>query len=158
MRKEAKHLEEERVALEFATHHWQQERSRLEKRTHLLEDERQLLEKEGLAMRQERERWEKARDELTIPKGAFWEAVLPVEDCRAYGKREYWGTLRNIPEGRSEMHACMNMPVEIKDITIRRPHRCQGVAGSVYGFWMVDWDQHDCKPWHRDFVDKVSWG
>lgn len=68
MRKEAKHLEEERVALEFATHHWQQERSRLEKQTHLLEDERQLLEKEGLAMRQERERWEKARDELTIPK------------------------------------------------------------------------------------------
>ncbi|KAF9782611.1 hypothetical protein BJ322DRAFT_1126239 [Thelephora terrestris] len=104
-------------------------------------------------MREERERWEKARDELTIPKGAFWEIVEPAWDCRAYGKREYWGILRNVPEGRSDMDACLNMPVEIKGVAIRRPYRCEH-RGPMNGFWMVDWDQPDCKPWHQDFVDK----
>ena len=139
---EAKHLESERVAL-------QAESTRLE-------NERRSLEKEKLALKEERERWEKARDELTIPRGAFWEVVWPAWDCRAYGQREYWGILRNIPAGRSEVEACMNMPVVIRGVTIRRPHRCQHVRGSIHGFWLVDWDQPDCKPWLQDFTDRVS--
>jgi hypothetical protein len=141
---EAKHLESERVAL-------QAESTRLE-------NERQLLEEEELALKEERERWEKARDELTIPRGAFWEVVWPAWDCRAYGQREYWGILRNIPAGRSEVDACMNMPVVIRGVTIRRPYRCQQVGGSIHGFWMVDWDQPDCRPWLKDFIDRVSLG
>ena len=123
-----------------------------------LENERTELSRESTRLAEERERWEKARDELTIPKGAFWEVVWPAWDCRAYGKREYWGILRNIPEGRSEMDACMNMPVEIKGVTVRRPYRCKNIDGSIRGFWMVDWDQPDCKPWHLGFVDRVSLG
>ncbi|KAF9782608.1 hypothetical protein BJ322DRAFT_1071832 [Thelephora terrestris] len=152
--RESTHLEEERIALESATRHSEQERLGLEKQTHLLEDQRRRMEKEELALEEERERWEKARDEQTIPKGAFWEAVLPAWDCRAYGKREYWGIFRNTPEGRSEMDACMSLPVEIKGVTIRRPYRCQHRGGSMNGFWMVDWDQPDCKPWHQDFVEQ----
>jgi len=148
-----RHSEQERLRLEKQKQTVDAERSRLEKQTHLLEAERRSLEGEELSLKEERERWEMVRDELTIPKGAFWEFVLPAWDCRAYGKREYWGVLRNVPEGRSEMDACMNMPVEIRGVTIRRPYRCQ-YRGPMNGFWMVDWDQPDCKPWHKDFVDR----
>lgn len=100
---------------------------------------------------------EKARD-IRIPQGAFWDPLLPAPDCRAYGKREYHGALQNIPENRTDMDACMNMPVEIKGVTLKRPHRCGYVEGSprIHGFWTVDWDQPDCKPWHQDVTDKVS--
>jgi len=113
-----------------------------------LEDERHLLE-------QERERWEKTREDR-VPQDAFWDPLWPAPDCRAYGKREYWGALQNIPKDWTEMEACMNMPVEIKDVYVRRPDRCGYVEGSphIHGFWMVDWDQVDCKPWHINIADK----
>ena len=154
-----RHSEEERSRFEEEKQLMEAERSRLEKQAHTLEYERQSLEKEEVALREERERWERARDEQSIPQGAFWEVVWPAWDCRAYGKREFWGVLRNSPEGRTEMDACMNMPVEIGGVTIRRPSRCQYVEGSPYihGFWMVDWDQPDCKPWHENFADRVSY-
>ena len=109
------------------------------------------------AMAREKELWKKAKEDR-IPHGAFWEDVWPAWDCRAYGKREYWGVLRNIPEGWSATDACMNMPVEIKGVTVRRPYRCERVWGSphIRGYWMVDWDQPDCKPWYRDYKDVVS--
>ena len=123
-----------------------------------LESERRLLEREKEEMRKERERLEKSRGDIRIPQGAFWDPLLPTPDCRAYGKREYHGALKNIPEDRIDMDACMNMPVEIKGVTLKRPHRCGYVDGSsdIHGFWMVDWDQPDCKPWHQDVADKVS--
>jgi len=55
------------------------------------------------------------------------------------------------------MDACMNMPVKIKGVTVRRPDRCAYVGNSprrIHGFWTVDWDQPDCKPWHQDITDK----
>jgi hypothetical protein len=142
-------MEGEREALESSIHHSEQERSRFE-------HEKQELEGERLALKEEREWWEKARDEQNIPKGAFWEVTLPIWECLAYGQREYWGILRNIPPGRSEVDACMNMPVEIRGVTIRRPSRCQWVDHSMHGFWVVDWDQPDCKPLHQDFNDWVG--
>ena len=107
-------------------------------------------------LRKERERWEKAREDR-VPQGAFWDGVWPAWDCRAYGTREYWGILQNIPKYWTDLDACMNMPVEIKGVTLRRPYRCAYVEGSpyVHGYWMVEWDQPDCQPWHRDFHDKV---
>jgi len=110
-------------------------------------------------LRKERERWEKAREDR-VPHGAFWDTPWPARGCYAYGKREYHGTLNNIPEGWTNMDACMNLPVEIKGVSIRRPDRCAYVGGSphIHGYWMVDWDQPDCKPWHRDVTDKVSLG
>ena len=153
-----RHSEQERLRLDEKKQLLEGERSRLEKEKHLMENERQSLEEQELALKEERERWERARDEQKIPQGAFWEVVWPAWDCRSYGRREYWGILRNIPAGRSEIDACMNMPVEIKGVAIRRPNRCQYVQGSIRGFWMVDWDQPDCKPWHQDFVDRVSSG
>jgi len=116
--------------------------------------EKEKTEHERDVMGRERELWEKAR-ENRVPQGAFWEVVWPAWDCRAYGKREYWGMLQNIPEGWSAIDACMNMPVEIKGVTIRRPYRCAFASGSphILGYWMVDWDQPDCKPWYRDFND-----
>jgi len=107
-------------------------------------------------LRKERERWERAREDR-VPQGAFWDSVWPAFDCRAYGTREYWGILQNIPEYWTDLDACMNMPVEIKGVTLRRPYRCAYVEGSpyVHGYWMVEWDQPDCQPWHRDFHDKV---
>ena len=119
--------------------------------------EREKSEQKREKMRRDRELWEKVLEDR-VPQGAFWEVVWPAWDCRAYGKREYWGMLRNIPEGWSTIDACMNMPVEIKGVTVRRPDRCAFVDGSPYihGYWMVDWDQPDCKPWYRDFHDAVS--
>jgi len=144
----------ERQALESTIRDSEQERSRLEKQTHLLEGERRLLMEEELALKEEREKWEKAREDRA-PQGAFWELVQPKLDCLSYGKREYWGILRNIPEGWTELDACMNMPVEIKGVSVRRPDRCLSARGSpVRAFWTVDWDQPDCKPWHQDFYDK----
>lgn len=171
LRRESTRLEEEREALESSTQkmhgerqalesairHSEQERSRLEKQTHLVEGERRLLREEELALQEERKKWERAREDR-VPQGAFWEAVQPKLDCLSYGKREYWGTLRNIPEGWTELDACMNMPVEIKGVSVRRPDRCLSAGGSpIRAFWTVDWDQPDCKPWHQDFYDKVSW-
>lgn len=107
-------------------------------------------------MKHDSELWEKAREDRS-PRGAFWEVVWPGWDCRAYGRREYWGTSRNISEGWNPMDACMNMPVEISGVTVRRPYRRGFVGGSsdIHGFWMVDWDQPDCKPWYHDFHDAV---
>ena len=147
----------ERQALESVIRRSEEERSRLEKQAHLLEYERQSLEEEEVALREEREKWEKAREDR-IPPGAFWETVQPSPDCLSYGRREYWGILRNIPEDWTDLDACMNMPTEIKGVSIRRPNRCLYVGDSPYihGFWTVDWDQLDCKPWHQDFDDRVS--
>ena len=62
----------------------------------------------------EKELWEKARklflfikrvvyltcgEEARVPHGALWDVVWPAWDRRAYGKREYWVTLHNMPEG-----------------------------------------------------------
>jgi hypothetical protein len=148
-------MRKEKLSLESTIHHSEQERSELESQKLEFEGERGLLVSERSALQEERERLEKARDYQNVPQGAFWEVVWPKWDCRAYGQREYWGILRNIPAGRSEMDACMNMPVEIRGVTVRRPSRCQYVDGSMHGFWMVDWDQPDCKPWHQEFYDWV---
>jgi len=119
--------------------------------------EREKSEREREKMKRDREFWEKVLEDR-VPQGAFWEVVWPAWDCRAYGKREYWGMLQNIPEGWSAIDACMNMPVEIKGVTIRRPYRCAFVDESphIRGYWMVDWDQSDCKPGLRNFHDAVS--
>lgn len=136
--------------IESATRHASMENSTLTLEKGNTENERE-------AMTRERKLWEKAKEDR-VPHGAFWEDVWPAYDCRAYGKREYWGVLRNIPEGWSATDACMNMPVEIKGVTVRRPYRCAYVWGSPYihGYWMVDWDQPDCKPWYRDYKDAVG--
>jgi len=185
MKREAKHLESERIALrgesnrlekerlayesatlemegkrdalESAIRRSEQERSRFERERQLLEEERHLLKSEKEALKEERERLEKAREDR-FPQGAFWEVVWPAWDCRAYGKREYWGMLRNIPEDWDVLDACMNMPVEIKGVSVRRPYRCGYVDGSphIHAYWMVDWDQPDCKPWYQDFHDQVG--
>ena len=149
-------MEEEKDALESAIRRTGLERSKLEREELLLEDERQSWEQERENLREEKERWEKAREE-GFPQGAFWDSILPAPDCRAYGTREYHGALQNIPDDRTDMDACMNMPVEIKGVTLKRPHRCGYVWGSpdIHGFWMVDWDQPDCKPWHQDVTDTV---
>ena len=112
-------MEGERDALESAIRRSEQERSRLDRQKQLMEDERHLLEHEKEALREERARWEKAREDR-VPQGAFWE-VRPAVDCRAYGKREYWGMLQNIPDGWTDLDACMTMPVEIKGVSVRRP-------------------------------------
>jgi len=113
---------------------------------------REESERQREELKRERKFWEKVPEDR-VPQGAFWEVVQPAWDCRAYGKREYWGTLRNIPEGWSAIEACMNMPVEIRGVTVRRPYKCKFVDYSPYvrGYWMVDWDQTDCKPWYHDF-------
>ena len=154
---ESDRLEKAKSALESATHRSEQERLRLEQDKQLIEDERHLLEDEKEEWKKERERWEKAREDR-VPQGAFWGSLWPSPDCRAYGRREYWGTLENIPEGWSDIEACTNMPAEIKGVYVRRPNRCGYVQGShhIHGIWMVDQDQVDCKPWHADATDKVG--
>ena len=131
----------------------------LESERHSLESERHSLEHEEEALREERARWEKAREDR-VPRGAFWDGVWPALDCRAYGKREYWGILQNIPDDWTDLDACMNMPTKIKGVSVRRPDRCAYIEGSphIHGFWTVDWDQPDCKPWLKDFDDRVSFG
>ena len=170
MRREARHLESERIALrgessrlekqrlafESATLEMEGERDALESAIRRSEQERSRLEREKEELREEREKWEKAREDR-VPQGAFWDVVWPAWDCRAYGTREYWGILQNIPEDWTDLDACMNMPVEIEGVTLRRPYRCAHVEDSPYihGYWMVEWGQPDCQPWHRNFHDKV---
>ena len=150
-------LKKEREMLEDELQMSKDERLALNEEREMSKDERKISKDERLALKEERERWEKAREDR-VPQGAFWESVWPAEDCRSYGKREYWGVLRNIPEDWTDIDACMNMPAEIKGVPVRRPYRCHYVEGSphIHGFWMVDWNQIDCKPWHQDFNDKVS--
>ena len=138
---------------------WESERGEWELEKREWKSEREKLELEEEKLRLERERWERAKEDR-VPQGAFWEAVSPAEVCRAYGKREYWGMLQNVPEDWTAMDACMNMPAEVQNVTVRRPDRCAfvDVEGSprIHGYWMVDWDQPDCKPWFEDFHDAVS--
>ena len=156
-------FEQERETLKGERQSLKQERGALKGERQLFgqdreafKGERQLLRKERSALKEERERWEKAREDY-FPRGAFWGGISPALDCRAYGKREYWGALENIPEDWTDMNACMNMPVEIKGVAIRRPDRCSYAEGSphIHGYWMVHWNQSDCKPWHQDFHDTV---
>ena len=170
MRREAVHLESERIALqgesnrlgearlalESSTLETEGKRNALESAIRRSEQERSKFEQEKGELREERERWEKAREDR-VPQGAFWDGVSPAPDCRTYGTREYWGTLQNIPEGWTDLDACMNMSVEIKGVPLRRPYRCayDGSSPHIHGYWMVDWDQPDCKPWHRDFHNTV---
>ena len=116
-----------------------------------LEKEREGWKEE---LQRELERWERALGRH-VPHGAFWDGVWPAVDCRAYDTREYWGALQNIPEDWTDLDACMNAPVEIKGVSIRRPYRCAYVEGHIRGYWMVGWDQPDCRPWLQDFHDKV---
>lgn len=134
-----------------------QERGVMRREERRLEGERTALQRESNRLEKERKDWEKAREDR-IPQGAFWETVWPAPDCRAYGEREYWAALQNIPEDWADLDACMNTPVKIKGVTVRRPDRCGYVGGSssIHGFWMVDWDQLDCKPWHIYVTDQVS--
>jgi hypothetical protein len=153
---ERSRFEQDRQRLKDEQQLLEDKRQLLKDEQQLLEDKRQLLEQAKEDLREEREKWEKAKEDR-VPQGAFWDVVQPALECRAYGKREYWGMLQNIPGDWTDLNACMNMPVEIKGVTVRRPYRC-GYAGDsphIYGYWMVDWDQPDCKPWHRDFHDKV---
>jgi hypothetical protein len=112
---------------------------------------------ERLALEEERRRWEKAREDR-VPLGAFWEVVQPALNCLAYGEREYWGVLRNIPDDWTDLDACMSMPIKIKGVSVRRPDRCLYTKDSPYihAFWTVNWDQPECKPWHQDFNDRVG--
>ena len=185
LRSESNHLERERLALDASTLKMEGERVALEseilrlalgleREKLLLEDERQMLEQKKGGLKDERRLLEHEREELgeemqmqkkaredLVPQGAFWDAIRPAWDCRAYGKREYWGELQNIPGDWTDLDACMNMPAEIKGVIVRRPDRCEYVDGSpnIHAFWMVDWDQPDCKPWHQDVTDMVSlWG
>ena len=119
--------------------------------------ERGKSEQEREKMKHDRELWEKAREDR-VPHNAFWDAILPAPACSAYGKREYSSTLQNIPEGWTAIDACINMPIEIKGATVRRPNRCAFVKGSphVHGYWMVDWDEPSCKPRWYNYQDVVS--
>jgi hypothetical protein len=125
-----------------------------------LESERTALRGESDRLKEERERWEKAQEDR-VPQGAFWATEpSPAPDCRAYGKRQFGAELQNIPEDWTDLDACMNMPTTIGSVFLRRPDRCVYVEGSphIHGFWMVDWDQVDCQPWHAPPTDKVSFG
>ena len=178
-------LEKERVKSEWERENWEQERENLEqerkrskRESEMLEEqrvkseqerikskrerenwehERERWEQEREEMRRDRELWEKAREDR-VPYDAFWDAISPAPACSAYGKREYSSTLQNIPEGWTAIDACMNMPVEIKGVAVRRPYRCAFVEGSshIYGYWMVDWDEPDCRPWWYNYQDAVS--
>ena len=150
MREAEVRLREERGKL-------REEREELMEIEEKLKEEKEKLREERGKLREERERWEKAREDR-VPQGAFWGALTPAEDCRSYGTREYKAVLQNIPEDWTDVDACMNMPVTIKGVDIRRPLRCESVEDSphIQATWMVDWDQPDCKPWHNEIIDRVS--
>ena len=147
----------ERIELEKERLKWEREEQKWKLEGGEWKSEREKLGLERERLRLERELWERAREDR-VPQGAFWEVIWSAWDCCAYGKREYSGMLQSIPEGWTAVDACMNMPVEIKGVTVRRPDRCAFVEGSphIHGYWIVDWDQPDCKPWYQDFKDAVS--
>ena len=142
----------ERVQWEQERVEWEREREEAKQEREKSEREREKSEWEREEMRRDRELWEKAREDHVL-QGTFWEVVWPAWDCRGYGNREYWGMLQNVPEGWNATDAYMNMPAEIMSVTVRCPYRCGFVEGSphIHGYWMVDWDQPECKPWHQDF-------
>lgn len=119
--------------------------------------ERKKSEREREKMKHERELWQGV-PENRVPPGAHWNPIWPAYNCRAYGTREYWGMLLDVPESWTPMDACMNTPAEVKGVTFKQPHRCKWVDGSphIHGYWVVDWDQKDCQPWHKDIRDAVS--
>ena len=132
--------------------------SSLSSRRTSLVAERQKSEQEREKLRHERELWDREVPEDRVPQGAYWKPIWPANYCLAYGKRGYWGMLMDVPDGWSAMDACMNMPAQIKGVTIRRPHSCIFADGypHILGYWMVDWGQEDCKPWYKDIRDTVS--
>lgn len=147
--------EQEGVQWEQERVQWKQERLSSEQEREKLERERGKSEQERAKMRRERELWEKAKEDR-VPPGSFWDIIRPASACHAYGKREYWSTLQNVPEGWTPTDACMNTPVEIKDVTVRRPYRCTSdESPHIRGYWIVDWDEPGCKPWWREYRDAV---
>lgn len=112
--------------------------------------ERQKWELEKENMRHDRAMWEKVPDDH-IPPGAIWSNIQGGL-CRAYGKQEYQGVLKNIPVDWNAMDACMKKPASIKarhpahTVEIGRPYRCEFVSyfGDIHGYWIVE--DEACKP------------
>ena len=138
----------------------QSEASRASAEASALVAEREKWGRERDDMRHDREVWEKV-PEGRVPSRAYWVSV-GSSVCRAYGKQEYEGVLRNIPEGWGAIDACMNTPVSIRTVwdgpavKIRQPYRCALVDGFVQGYWILDQYQDDCKPKLKDVHDIVS--
>jgi len=145
------------INLESAARRASTEKAALVAEKSALVMEREKLGRERERMKQERELWERAKEDR-IPHGTFWDLISPALNCCAYGKREYWAALRNVPEGWTATDACMNTPAKVKGVDFRHPHRCSFVGGSseIRGYWMVDWDEPDCQPWYHGCRDVVS--
>lgn len=107
----------------------------------------------------EKEEWERERrkhEDNRIPPGAFWQELTPSTKCHSYGKREYTAELENVPYDWTLLDACRATPVEINDVSIRRPDTCYLLgSGGVVAHWLVDFGETACKTWHDDWHDTV---
>ncbi|KZV76341.1 hypothetical protein PENSPDRAFT_569957 [Peniophora sp. CONT] len=87
----------------------------------------------------------------------FWGPPRRASDrCLTYGTREYTAKLYNILTTETWADKCANTSIEIKGRTHARPIRCQdyGSDRGIYGYWLVNYDEPECKPIWDQFWKK----
>ncbi|KIM65862.1 hypothetical protein SCLCIDRAFT_1211867 [Scleroderma citrinum Foug A] len=112
-------------------------------------EQERLLHEEELRQRQRREEEERVRLNLA------W-ARVEAHHCTTYATREYTAQLTNLPaDYKYRLDACRVTPLEIHGITYT-PRRCEEHGQTVIGYWEVNENEPDCRPWWNWYKDKVS--
>ncbi|EDR01454.1 uncharacterized protein LACBIDRAFT_394934 [Laccaria bicolor S238N-H82] len=89
------------------------------------------------------------------PANPSWEGLKGGEHCLRYATREYTAKLVNTPSGADALKTCRETPVGIHEAALF-PDFCQdlGSWGGVWGHWVIDFAESDCRTWWGDFEDR----
>ncbi|KAH8094536.1 hypothetical protein BXZ70DRAFT_947932 [Cristinia sonorae] len=121
---------------------WQRELRGYQKQRVLFEREVEEHRRRRLLFEREEAEWERMR-QLHAP---FWGTTeLQTPHCLAYETRRYQARLRNVPLGDDWLTACKNTPVTIHNRTFSTPEKCEMWGDNVYGYWLVDSDEPECR-------------
>ncbi|KAJ3537632.1 hypothetical protein NMY22_g5513 [Coprinellus aureogranulatus] len=94
-------------------------------------------------------------DEPEVELEATWEHLKGAQHCLRYATRQYTARLVNIPSGVPGVKACRETSALIHGVDIL-PHFCEdlGMAGGVWGYWIIDFEEPACLTSWGSFVDK----
>ncbi|TEB23645.1 hypothetical protein FA13DRAFT_1639601 [Coprinellus micaceus] len=86
---------------------------------------------------------------------ASWENLKGAEHCLRFATRQYTARLANAPSDVPAVKTCRETAADIHGVPIL-PHFCRdlGMAGGVWGHWVIDFEEPACLTKWGNFVDK----
>ncbi|KAI0322453.1 hypothetical protein OF83DRAFT_1167511 [Amylostereum chailletii] len=144
---------------------WERERERITQERLYEQEEheraRRQWERERQGHQAERESWERERREREREREGerpYWGPLAMTSSrCLSYDTREYTARLFDILPTGAWHTTCMSTPQGIHGRSVS-PTRCEdhasGPDGGVVGYWIVSWDEAECRPHWERFWDK----